>query len=269
MRLGLRLCFCALEGDISMDEHANKQKEMNIVGHLTELRNRIFVTMIAFILFFITSLIFVQEIYAFFDSHIEVELNITGLPDILWIYLTIASIVALVGTLPVLSIQLWLFVRPGLTDTERKFSLLYIPVVFILFVGGLVVGYILFIQLIMPFLLSLNKGMFNEIFTVDKYWRFLMQIVVPFGFIFEIPIVLMFLTSLEIITPQFLRKMRKYAYFILLVFGGLVTPPDVLLMITVAIPLFLLYEFSIYLCVIVYRKKQKRKAAIYHEETND
>lgn len=248
-----------------MDDQANKQKEMNMVGHLTELRNRIIVTMVAFILFFITSLIFVRKIYGFFESHIEIELNITGLADILWIYLTIASVVAIVATLPVLSIQLWLFVRPGLTDTERKFSLLYIPIVFILFVGGLVVGYILFIQLIMPFLLSLNKGMFNEIFTVDKYWRFLMQIVIPFGFIFEVPIVLMFLTSLEIITPQFLRKMRKYAYLILLIFGGLVTPPDVILQISVAIPLFLLYELSIYLCVIVYKRKLKRKAALYGE----
>lgn len=240
-------------------------KEMHIVGHLTELRNRIIVTMLGFIAFFITSLIFVRKIYGFFESHIQVKLNVTGPADILWIYLTIASVIAIVATLPILSLQLWLFVRPGLTDQERKMSLAYIPVVFILFVFGLVVGYYLFIQLIMPFLLSLNKGMFNEIFTVDKYFRFMMQIVIPFGVIFEIPIILMFLTSLGIITPQFLRKMRKYAYFILLIFGGLVTPPDVVLQISVAIPLFLLYEFSIYLCVIVYKKKLKRKAEAYKE----
>lgn len=233
---------------------------MHIVGHLSELRNRIIVTMLAFIVFFITSLIFVRKIYSFFESHIQIKLNVTGPADILWIYLTIASVIAIVSTLPILSLQLWLFVRPGLTDHERKMSLSYIPVVFILFVLGLVVGYYLFIQLIMPFLLSLNKGMFNEIFTVDKYFRFMMQIVIPFGLIFEIPIILMFLTSLGIITPQFLRKMRKYAYFILLIFGGLVTPPDVILQISVAIPLFLLYEFSIYLCTIVYKKKLKRNA---------
>lgn len=248
-----------------MTKHSQNTKEMNIVGHLTELRNRIIVTMIAFIIFFIASLVFVRQIYAFFESHIEVTLNVTGPADILWIYLTIASVIAIVATLPILSLQLWLFVRPGLTDRERKMSLSYIPVVFLLFVLGLVVGYYLFIQLIMPFLLSLNQGMFNEIFTVDKYFRFMMQIVIPFGLIFEIPIILMFLTSLEIITPQFLRKMRKYAYFILLIFGGLVTPPDVILQISVAIPLFLLYEFSIYLCSIVYKKKVKRKAEAYGE----
>lgn len=243
-----------------MSENTVSNKEMNIVGHLTELRNRIIVTMITFILAFIGSLIYVRQIYSFFANHIEIKLNVTGPADILWIYLTLAAIIAFVITLPILSLQLWLFVRPGLTVKERNLSLLYIPVVFLLFVAGLIAGYLLFIHVVMPFLLNLNQGMVNELFTVDKYFRFMLQLVVPIGIVFEIPIVLMFLTSLEIITPQFLRKMRKYAYFILLIFGGMITPPDVFLMITVAIPLFLLYELSVYLCVIVYKRKLKRNA---------
>src|SRR5699024_5316508 len=109
-----------------------------------------------------------------------------------------------------------------------------------------------------PFLLNLNDGMFNELFTVDRYFRFLLRMTLPFALLFEIPVIIMFLTSLGVITPQFLRKMRKYAYFILLIVGALVTPPDVILQLTVAIPLFLLYEISIYLSVIVFRKKQRR-----------
>src|SRR5699024_3778424 len=134
----------------------------------------------------------------------------------------------------------------------------YIPAVFLLFLGGLVFGYFMFVKLILPFLLSLNDGMFNEVFTVEKYFRFLLRVTLTFAILFELPIIIMFLTSLGIITPQFLRKMRKYAYFILLIVGALVTPPDVILQLVVAIPLFLLYEISIYLAVIVYRKKQKR-----------
>src|SRR5699024_4979426 len=112
--------------------------------------------------------------------------------------------------------------------------------------------------LILPFLLSLNDNMFNEIFTVEKYFRFLLRMTVPFALLFEIPIITMFLTSLGILTPQFLRKVRKYAYFILLIVGALVTPPDVFLQLAVAIPLFILYEISIYLSAMVYRNKQKK-----------
>src|SRR5699024_2464534 len=101
-------------------------------------------------------------------------------------------------------------------------------------------------------------GMFNELFTVEKYFRFLLRMTLPYAVLFEIPIILMFLTSLGIITPTFLRKTRKYAYFILLIVGALVTPPDVVLQLAVAIPLFILYEISIYLSSIVYRKKMEK-----------
>src|SRR5699024_1043330 len=108
-----------------------------------------------------------------------------------------------------------------------KISLSYIPAVFLLFITGLVFGYLAFINLILPFLLSLNDGMFNELFTVDKYFRFMFRLTIPFALIFEIPIIVMFLTSIGILTPQFLRKVRKYAYFIMLIVGGLITPPDI------------------------------------------
>src|SRR5699024_5687066 len=122
----------------------------------------------------------------------------------------------IIVTLPILCLQLWLFVKPGLTSSERKASLSYIPAVFLLFVIGLVFGYFMFIQLILPFLLSLNDGMFNELFTVDKYFRFMFRVVLPFAILFEIPIIVMFLTSLGMVTPQFLRKIAELPYLNLL-----------------------------------------------------
>jgi len=237
------------------------EKEMNIVGHLTELRNRLIVTTIFFIIFFIVGFIFWEKIYYFLQKDFTFELNITSPGEIIWIILSIAGIIAVIGTLPILSLQLWLFVKPGLTKKERKVSLSYIPAVFLLFIIGLMFGYIIFIKLILPFLLSLNDGMFNQIFTVERYFRFMFRLILPFAFLFEVPIIMMFLTSLGLITPQFLSKMRKYAYFILLIVGGLITPPDIFLQVMVFIPLCALYEISIYLSKIVYRKKQKR-----HEE---
>lgn len=243
-----------------------KERDMNIVGHLSELRNRLIVTGLAFIVFFIVGFIFIRDIYSFFEQDIDFKLTVTSPGDIIWIYLILSGLIAIIATLPILSLQIWLFIKPGLTKPERRASLSYIPAIFILFVLGLFFGYMMFIHLILPFLLSLNDGLFNELFTVERYFRFLLRLVLPFALLFEIPVILMFLTSLGVITPAFLRKTRKYAYFMLLIVGALVTPPDIILQLTVAIPLFLLYEVSIYLTAIVYRKKMKRHKEYMMEE---
>lgn len=239
----------------------NANKDMNVVGHLSELRNRLILTAIAFILFFIVAFIFVKDIYFFFVRDLDFPLNITSPSDIIWVYFTMAGIVAIALTIPVLAIQLWLFIKPGLTEVERKTSLPYIPAVFFLFAGGLVFGYFIFTKLILPFLLSLNDGVFNELFTVDKYFKFMFHVILPFALFFELPVIAMFLTSLGVLTPDYLKKIRKYAYFALVIVGAAITPPDFVLQIVVAIPLFILYEASIYLSAIVYRRKLKK-----HEE---
>src|SRR5699024_2510726 len=153
--------------------------------------------------------------------------NITSPGDIIWIYFTIAAIGAIVGTLPVLSIQIWLFIKPGLTRQESKASLPYIPAIFLLFIAGLAFGYFMFIKLILPFLLSLNDDMFNELFTVDRYFSFLLRVAIPFALLFDLPIIMMFLTSLVVVTPTFLKPARKYAFFNLIIVRAVVTPPDV------------------------------------------
>lgn len=235
------------------------EKEMNIVGHLAELRNRLLFTAIFFVVFFIGIFIFVEEIYYFIAQDIPFDLNITSPGDIIWVYFTFAGLGSLIVTLPILCLQLWLFIKPGLTKSERRLSILYVPAVFILFILGIVFGYFMFTNLILPFLLSLNNGMFNEIFTVEKYFRFLFRVLIPFALLFEIPVIIMFLTSIGILTPKFMRKTRKYAYFILLIIAALITPPDVVLQIVVAVPLFILYEISILLAERVYKKRQSKQ----------
>lgn len=239
----------------------SEEKEMDVVSHLSELRNRILVSLAFFVAFFILGFIYVEEIYAFFVNDIDMELTVISPGEILWIYFSMAGVVAIAGTLPVLAYQIWAFIKPGLTPYERKVSLPYIPVIFILFIAGLIFGYIIFVKLLFPFLLSLNNGMFDIMFTVDRYFKFLMRITVPFALMFELPIITMFLTSIGILTPDVMKKYRKYAYFILIVISTMLTPPDFILPLLVSIPFILLYEISIYLSKIVYRKKMKK-----HEE---
>ncbi|HLR71730.1 MAG TPA: twin-arginine translocase subunit TatC, partial [Pseudogracilibacillus sp.] len=238
-----------------------KQKDMDVVSHLSELRNRIMVTLVFFIAFFIGGFIYVEEIYAFFVNDINMELTVISPGEIIWIYFSMAGVVAIAGTLPVLAYQIWAFIKPGLTSHERKISLPYVPVIFLLFLAGLAFGYFIFIKLIFPFLLSLNDGMFDVMFTVDRYFKFLFRITLPFAIMFELPIIAMFLTGLGVLNPDVMKKYRKYAYFILIVISTMLTPPDFILPLLVSIPFILLYEISIYLSKVVYKRKQKK-----HEE---
>lgn len=243
---------------MSEKQQYENEKEMNVVGHLSELRNRLIVTAVFFIIFFVAGFMYVDIIYGFIEDDLPFKLSVTGLTDLISVYLTLAGVVAVVGTLPILSLQIWLFIKPGLTKPERKATLMYVPVIFVLFVAGIVFGYTIFVELIIPFLLSLNDGMFNEIFTYDRYFKLLFRIVIPFALFFEIPIIAMFLTRLGIITPEFMQKTRKYAYLILVIVGAIITPPDFVLQLVAIIPLILLYEISIFLSGIVYRKKLKQ-----------
>ncbi|GAB4073622.1 twin-arginine translocase subunit TatC [Barrientosiimonas marina] len=243
---------------MSEDQQISEDKDMDVVGHLSELRNRLIVTAVFFIVFFAVGFIYIDRIYGFIEDDLPFKLSVTGLTDLISVYLTLAGVAALIVTLPLLCLQVWLFIRPGLTKPERRTSLIYIPVIFILFIAGLAFGYTIFVKLIIPFLLSLNDGMFNEIFTYDRYFKLLFRIVIPFALFFEIPILAMFLTRLGMLTPQFMRKSRKYAYLILVIVGALITPPDFTLQLVAIVPLVLLYEISIYLSGFVYRKKLKQ-----------
>lgn len=251
-----------------MAQDTKQEKEMNVVSHISELRNRLIITAIFFALFFFIGFYFMKDIYAFFEADFDFDFKLTILSpgDIIWIYLTIAAVVAVICTLPIIMLQLWLFISPGLRSNEKKATLAYIPAIFLLCVAGLVFGYFLFIKLILPFLLSLNNDMFDEMFTVSKYFKFLFRVTIPFAILFEIPIIAMFLTSLGIMTPDFMKKTRKYAYLILLIIGAVVTPPDIFLQLVVAVPLFIIYEISIYLSKIVYRKKLRKHQEFMEEE---
>ncbi len=249
-----------------MSDEVSRDVEMNVTDHLQELRKRIIWTLVFFIGFFIVGLVYYEDISGFFIDDVSFQLNMTSPGEIIWIVFTIASIVAIIGTLPVLSLQVWLFVKPALTPKETRVSLSYIPAIFFLFLLGLTFGYVVFIQFILPFLLNLNNGVFNELFTVERYFRFLFRVTIPFAVLFEIPIIVMFLTSLGIVNPMFLVKVRKYAYFILVIIGTIISPPDFILQLVVAVPLIILYEVSIVLSRIVYRRKLKAHREFMEEE---
>jgi sec-independent protein translocase protein TatC len=235
-----------------------KGQNMQVVQHLQELRRAIIITLGFFLLFLLLSFIYVQDIYHLLVKDLPFKLALLGPSDILMVYLMIASVVALAATMPVAGHQVWKYVRPGLTPKERKVTIAYVPALFILFIVGISFGYFILFPLVLNFLMSLSNDMFTTFFTTEKYFRFLLHMTLPFGFLFELPVVIMFLTSLGIINPYVLQKIRKYAYFVLIITSILITPPDFLSDILVIIPLLLLYEGSITLSKFVYNRQQKK-----------
>jgi sec-independent protein translocase protein TatC len=239
-------------------------KELNLVDHLEELRKRIIISALAFVVFFIVGFIYVDDIYRWFVGNRK--LLVLGPSDIMWIYFMLATVVAVAGTIPVLALQIWLFVRPALRPIERRITLSYIPALFFLFIIGLAFGYIVIFPMVLDFLVNIGKDMFVTDFTAEKYFSFIMNMTLPFGVLFELPVVVMFLTSLGIINPFVLSKIRKYAYFVLIIIAIVITPPDFMSDFVVTVPLLLLYEISINLSKFVYRKRLKKQQ---EEETEE
>ncbi|MET3682287.1 sec-independent protein translocase protein TatC [Alkalibacillus flavidus] len=243
-------------------EEQSNQQEMDWTGHLGELRRRFFWSFIVFALSFGVGFYFRQEVYLYVANDVPFQLSVLSPFDIIWVYVIIGTIVGLLVTIPFLAFQLWLFIKPGLTKHEARVSLLYVPSIFILFALGLGFGYFIIKDLVLNFLLGLSDGIVNEMFTVNKYFRFIMQITVPFAFFFEVPLVAMFLTSLGVISPQFMKKTRKYAYLILVILGTMLSPPDFILQLIVAAPLIVLYELAIIMSGFVYKRRMKKLVAL-------
>lgn len=201
-----------------------EDKELQLVDHLDELRKRIIISAISFVIFFIVGFMYVGDIYHWFVRDLDVKLIVLGPSDIIWVYFMIASVIAIAGTIPVLAIQLWAFVKPALRPFERKITLSYIPALFILFIVGLAFGYFVIFPMVLEFLVKMGADMFVTNFTADRYFRFIMNMTLPFGVLFELPAVVMFLTSLGIINPFVLARIRKYAYFVLILIAIVITP---------------------------------------------
>ncbi|NPC91412.1 twin-arginine translocase subunit TatC [Bacillus sp. WMMC1349] len=232
-----------------------KSRETHLLDHLEELRRRIIKTLLTFILFLIVGFIFVQDIYDWLSRDFDSKLAVLGPGDILWVYMMISGVLAIAATIPVAAFQTWQFVAPALTQVERRAALFYIPGLFISFILGILFGYFILFPLVLQFLISLSAGHFQTIFTAQHYFRFMLNLTVPFGFLFEMPLVVMFLTSLGILNPARLAKMRKISYFVLIVISVVITPPDFISDVLVIVPLLVLYELSISLSTFIYRKK--------------
>ncbi|WP_164669385.1 twin-arginine translocase subunit TatC [Virgibacillus doumboii] len=225
------------------------QQEMSLVEHLSELRNRLIVVTAAFIITMIAGFMVSPPLLSFMSDYTlphSVTWNVFSFTDGLIIYIKCALLVSVLFTLPVLLYEVWAFIKPGLTKQEAKGTILYIPMSFFLFLLGVSFSYFVLFPMVLQFMSSINQSIgVVETYGISEYFTFLFNIVFPVSIIFEMPVVVLFLTKLGIINPGKLKKSRKVSYFILIVIGVLITPPDFVSDLLVIIPLIVLFEISI------------------------
>ncbi|MEW8970775.1 MAG: twin-arginine translocase subunit TatC, partial [Mesobacillus sp.] len=130
------------------------EKQMNLVGHLSELRKRVMIIVGSFMLIVMVALMYAKNIYHWLVQDLSIKLAVLGPSDILWVYLMLAAVIALAGTIPIAAHQIWLFVRPALSEKEKKVTVAYIPALFLLFIAGVCFGYFVIFPLVFQFLLS-------------------------------------------------------------------------------------------------------------------
>jgi sec-independent protein translocase protein TatC len=171
-------------------------------------------------------------------------------------HIFISIVTGLILTVPYFLWELWRFIKPALSENERKHSGGFVIITSFLFLIGVVFSYFLIVPLTINFLGTyyVSENVENY-FTLSSYINTITSLTFATGIVFELPVMVYFLTRIGILTPKFLKKYRRHAIVIILIIAAIITPPDVFSQTMVAIPLYLLFEISIYICKIVYRKK--------------
>jgi sec-independent protein translocase protein TatC len=237
------------------------EQNMSIYEHIGELRRRILIVAVVFLGATIAGFFLADSLIVYLqgaDEVKELEMNTFRLTDPVKIYMQFAFIIGCVLSSPVILYHVWAFVSPGLLEKERKVTLSYIPFSVLLFLAGVSFSYFVLFPFVVKFMTSLTERLdVNQVIGINEYFEFLFQFTLPFGILFQMPVVVMFLTRLGIITPMTLVSIRKYAYFVLLVIAAIITPPELLSHLMVTLPLLVLYEISIGISYFSYKKSMK------------
>ena len=247
-----------------------KNNSTSFVGHLSELRSRLIKSFIFLIVLFIISYIFSTEIYRFLvqpysdavlNQNLDRRLIFTALHEAFLTYLKVAFFAAFFIASPFFLIQLWKFLAPGLYKNEQKALLPYLVATPILFMLGGFIVYYLIMPLAIKFFLGFETAAEPGVIAiqleakVNEYLSLIMRLIFAFGISFQLPVILSLLARIGIIDSEYLRQRRKYFVVIIFAVAALLTPPDPITQIGLALPLLLLYELSIFTVKFIEKKE--------------
>ena len=248
--------------------------EGGFISHLVELRKRLIHSFIFLFIFFIVCYFFAEYLYGFLvepystavkNDGIERRLIFTALQETFLTYIKVAFFAAFFVTCPFILMQIWKFIAPGLYRHEKSAILPYLILTPILFFLGGILVYYLIMPLAIKFFLSFESSGLNTNLPiqleakVNEYLSLVMKLIFAFGLSFQLPVVLSLLARVGMIDSKFLKERRKYVVIIIFTAAAILTPPDPVTQIGLAIPLLILYELSIF-SVNIIEKKAKNNA---------
>jgi sec-independent protein translocase protein TatC len=247
--------------DLDRRDQEPAKKPMPLMAHLGELRKRLILSLIGLAAAVIACLVFAGPLYGLVAAVIAPFLKTSPLiytspSDPVFLYVKVALIAGVFVASPFIFLQLWLFIAPGLTKREKRIALCFAGFAALLFLGGGAFGYFLALPLSLRFLLSV-AGPFQPMITITGYFDLALAIVLGCGLVFEIPVLIFFLTVLGLVTGKFLIRHFHYAVFIIAVIAAVITPTtDMVTMIVFMIPMIALYAVGTAVA-FVFGKKDK------------
>jgi sec-independent protein translocase protein TatC len=246
----------------------DEQEKIPFTAHLEELRKRLIVCFIAVGTGFVLSYGFKEKLFKILTRPlISVmqpgdELIFTGLPEAFFTYLKVALLSGIILSAPVIFYQFWMFVAPGLYNKEKR---LLFPIVFLssfFFIGGALFGYFVVFPFGFKFFLGFATEYIRALPSMREYLSFSSKLLLAFGLVFELPLIITFLAKLGLVSVEFLKQNRKYALLLFFVGAAIITPPDVVTQIMMALPLMVLYEISIIGARIFGQKKPEDEKTV-------
>jgi len=229
------------------------QDRAGVIDHLEELRRRLIICLVVVVLSALGSFYFVEDILGFIIRPVG-ELVFIAPHEAFLSYIKIALVTGGVLSAPVILFQFWRFLAAGLKYKEKKALLIYLPGSILLFALGVCFAWRLILPIGIKFLMSFGTASVRPMISLGSYISFAGIMILIFGVVFELPLVIIFLTRISLITPGLLREKRKYIIFVIFVVAAVFTPPDVVTQVLMAVPLILLYELGIWTSVL-FRKR--------------
>jgi len=249
-------------------EGESTEKEMTFLDHLEELRWRLVKAVIGLLVATIVCGIFSDWIV---NEAILRPSRLTNPPLVLintipfgqiTFYMIVILVAGLILSSPWILYQLWKFVQPGLMPKERKYISSIVFFTTICFLSGVAFSYFIMLPYMLQFFASFGSTSIQNMIAINEYMSFVLQLILLSGLIFELPMVSYFLARLGIVTPEFMRRYRRHAIVANLVVAAVVTPTtDPFTMMVFALPMFLLYEISIWVAGIAKRRRTASEMA--------
>lgn len=258
---------------MSEEELTVEEGRMSFLEHLEELRARLIRAVIAITVGFVVCIAFGERVFSLFAAPItkllpkDSSLVFTGLPDPFFVYLKVSFIAGIFLVLPYVLYQVWLFIRPGLLDEEKKYALPFIVVSTTLFYLGALFAYFVVFPAAFKFFLSYETPDLKPMISIRDYVSLVMLLMLAFGAVFETPIVIVLLGLLGVVDSNLLKRGRRYFIVLAFIIAALLTPtPDIINQTLMAIPLMIFYELGIQLLRILERKRKRQEEALAEGE---